>query len=603
MRIDTTAAAELVSRHISPPWGDQSTGFGPVEGAIAAGWGRSRPALLLGAIIVVLIGVSYWITYETGGTRYAVTHIGYLPVLLAAIAFGLPGGFSVGILVGLCLGPAMPLDTELHVAQPTINWAIRCGFFVIIGSLAGAVISLLCTHYRRLNLLACFDRVTNLPNGSLFYELLNRQVQCRPDGAELYCVFIDHPTFEEVLLTLGSREADELLAKLARGLERAKPDGSVLCHMRGGRFAIYLTAVDADGAMAAVRALNATSAEPIDVGGIPISVESHCGLARFSPETGDSWALSRQAAAALEHAEQQGVEIATYDEVTKDRQPDALMILGELRKALTGEVGLHLAYQPQIEIATGRCIGAEALLRWTHDRLGAIPPGRFIPLAEKTAMIRPLTQWVIGTAVRQCAEWEREGLDLPISVNISARDLGAPGFAAFVRQTIERHGVAPGKLELELTETAVMGDLVDTLAILTELADLGLRIAIDDFGTGYSSLERMKRLPARTLKIDQSFICHLAEDPNDVFIVRSSIALAHSMGMKVVAEGVETQAAADLLREFGCDCAQGYLIARPLDPAGLRAWLARSTPDPAPAMPDHLTSLASTAVAAPSAAG
>ncbi len=573
MQPKTKPTSELVSRHtilsaLTPPVIRWLRGAGP------AGSHLSLANSLKVVLIAALIGVSYWITYATGGTGYVYVHVGYVPVLVAAALFGYPAGLASGLLVGLALGPAMPLDTELGLAQSTSNWLIRIGFFMTAGAIAGATVSVLSANYRRLNQMACFDPVSGLPNGSVFYSALHDEVQCRQPDLPMSCLFIEHPTYEEVLLTLGSREADELVEKLARNLAMAVPAGSSLHHMRSGRFATFLHGAAAEDAAGVARNLMAAGGEAIEVRGVPIAVDSHCGVARLSPDTTDAWSLARQTLAALEHAMQRGMDVATYEQVKQDRQPDALMILGEFRNALTDGGGLYLVFQPQIDIGTGRCVGVEALIRWDHAVLGAIAPVRFIPVVEKTAMIRMLTRWVIETAVRQSADWKRSGLELPIAVNISARDLSTPGFPEFVQRTLERHQVAPGSLELEITETAAMFDPIDNPVALAQLAEIGLMIAIDDFGTGYSSLERLKQLPADALKIDQTFIRHLDSDPNDASIVRASIALAHGMGMRVIAEGVETQTASDLLKTFGCDIAQGYLFARPLPEPALRDWLA-----------------------------
>jgi EAL domain-containing protein (putative c-di-GMP-specific phosphodiesterase class I) len=254
-------------------------------------------------------------------------------------------------------------------------------------------------------------------------------------------------------------------------------------------------------------------------------------------------------------------------------------LLSDFEAALQATSQLNLVYQPRVDLVSGRCIGAEALMRWTHPTLGPIAPGEFIPLVERMALATPMTAWVLETAARQMARWRDAGLDLTLSVNISSANLHEPDFAGDVKAALTRHGVSPGSLELEVTETAVMSDAELALRQLRELADAGIRLAIDDFGTGYSSLSYLQRLPVQVVKIDRSFVSDLDSDPRQLSLVTMMIAMAKHLGQRVVAEGVETEEVLARLRSAGCDEVQGYLLARPMPAAQFEAWIAQRSDD------------------------
>ncbi|MDZ5646323.1 EAL domain-containing protein [Nitrospirillum sp. BR 11828] len=263
-----------------------------------------------------------------------------------------------------------------------------------------------------------------------------------------------------------------------------------------------------------------------------------------------------------------------YDHAADPHRPERLSLMGDLKIAIEQDA-LALAYQPKLEPRTGRVVGAEALVRWTHPRRGFVPPDSFIPLAEETGAVRHLTRWGLRRALRQTAEWAAAGHDLRMSVNLSVRDLGDAALPDRIDALLEETGLKPDRLMLEITESAIMGDPEMAVALLSRLADRGMDLSIDDFGVGQSSFAYLRRLPVREIKIDRSFIRTLAETAQDQAIVGTIIKLGHSLGYKVTAEGVEDGPALALLAEMGCDLAQGYYIARPLAPAAFADFLAR----------------------------
>jgi EAL domain-containing protein (putative c-di-GMP-specific phosphodiesterase class I) len=253
-------------------------------------------------------------------------------------------------------------------------------------------------------------------------------------------------------------------------------------------------------------------------------------------------------------------------------------MLGDLKRALEHDE-LELHYQPKASLRSGRVDGVEALVRWRHPERGLVPPMEFIPVAEQTGLIKPLTAWVVDSALRQCRAWQDAGIALSVAVNVSVRNLLDVQLPDSIAELLRKHGLPPQRLELEITESTIVADPVRALDVLTRLHDMGLMLSVDDFGTGYSSLSYLKDLPVRELKIDRKFVNNMADDGDDAFIVRSTIDLGRNLGLQVVAEGVETADVWDHLQRLGCDVAQGYYLSRPLPAADLTKWIAERTQD------------------------
>jgi EAL domain-containing protein (putative c-di-GMP-specific phosphodiesterase class I) len=279
---------------------------------------------------------------------------------------------------------------------------------------------------------------------------------------------------------------------------------------------------------------------------------------------------------AADDARKSGAHVASYNEVGDRAHARSFALISDMREALSESGQFSLVYQPVIDFASGKCIGAEALLRWRHKTLGDIGPAEFIPLAEGTALIRPLTAWVIDTALGQLAEWARVGQHPKISINISVQNLDESDFATTLGRLLAKHGVAARAVQIEFTESVLVGYSVRALEQVQALKKMGISIAIDDFGTGYSGLSYLQQLPATVLKIDQSFIKSLSTSEHDRKLVRAIIYMAHDLGYRVVAEGVDNHEAYDMLASWQCDEAQGYLIAHPLAPTAMEAWFEAS---------------------------
>ena len=308
------------------------------------------------------------------------------------------------------------------------------------------------------------------------------------------------------------------------------------------------------------------------VEGYPLQIEASIGIALYPTHGSDPLTLLRRADVAMYAAKQRHVEYALYDARHDQYSPRRLALLGDLRKAIVTHE-LRLYYQPKAELRTGLIDSVEALVRWQHPTHGFIPPDQFIPLAEQTGLIIPLTHWVIETAIQQCRHWLDAGLNLGVAVNLSMWNLRDVSLPDTIVELLAQYRVSPRCLSVEITESAMMTDAEHTLQVLNRLFALGVRIAIDDYGTGYASLSYLKRLPADELKIDRAFVQYMTADRADQAIVRSTVTMAHSLGIRVVAEGVEDQATWNLLETLGCDIAQGYYLSRPVPAQELECWL------------------------------
>ncbi len=420
-------------------------------------------------------------------------------------------------------------------------------------------------HVREIEHQARHDRLTGLPNRLLFRERLERaldEARCGDSGLAVLLLDLDH--FKEINDTLGHEKGDLLLRELGRRLRSALPDEYTLARLGGDELAVLAPGAGTpkDARSVGTRLAQALH-EPIPLGEIAVETEASIGIALFPDHGRDADTLLRRADVAMYASKELYSGIEVYASAKDRYSPARLALLGELRQALAG-CELVLYYQPQRELASGRVRAVEALARWRHGQRGLLSADAFIPLAERTGLIRPLTRYVLDAALRQCRAWAEQGLDIGVAVNITGRDLADLRLPEEVAELLRRWRVEPTRLELEITETGILSDVERTHAVLAGLSDLGVRLAIDDFGAGYSSLGYLKRLPVQALKIDKSFVLTMAEDEDDAAIVRSTIGLGHNLGLTVVAEGVESEEAWQLLAELGCDAAQGFYLSPPL---------------------------------------
>ncbi len=422
------------------------------------------------------------------------------------------------------------------------------------------------------------DALTDLPNRILLMERLEQAITTsRQEEKYVALVMMDLDHFKEINDTFGHAHGDLLLQQVAERLRQSAGETATVARLGGDEFALLLAVTGKAETLQIVEKVRVSLDAEFTIRGYPLRVEASMGIALYPEHGQDALTLLRRSDMALYSAKRAHENYAFYDAANDQYSPRRLALIGALRKAITSNE-LILYYQPKADTRTGFVQGVEALLRWQHPIYGFLSPDLFIPLAEQTGLITPLSAWVLETALKQCREWLRSGLELSISVNLSMwnlRDVALPDTIATLLQT---YCIPAPLLCIELTESAVMADTERTLDVLSRLSALGVQISIDDFGTGYSSLFYLKRLPVNELKIDRSFVQHMSDVEADAAIVRSTVELAHSLGLHVVAEGVEDQTTWQLLRTLGCDTVQGYYMSRPLPSHDFERWLHETKP-------------------------
>ena len=425
---------------------------------------------------------------------------------------------------------------------------------------------------RRIGHLSSHDALTGLGNREQFLSLLDTALKRSiEDDRRLAVIVMDLDRFKEINDTLGHSQGDVLLAHVSRRLSAASEVARGVCRVGGDEFALLAQpTVQSLGAIAAQIA--STFATPFPLGRLLVRATASVGIAAWPEHGSTAEELLRKADVAMWSAKQSGRGVAVYRPEDDRYSLRRLTLQNDLREAI-GTEGLSLHYQPKLDLASGKVVSAEALVRWTHPELGAVPPGEFVPIAEDCGLIGPLSKWVLEESGRQLRAWDEIGIGIDISANISARNLYDPRLVRWLSGVIDEHGVAPGRLTLELTETQVAEDLPMARQILRRLQALGAELSIDDFGTGYSSLSYLSKLPLDELKIDRSFVVDLDSDQGAA-VVQTIIGLGHELGLRVVAEGVESLETLDTLDDLGCDVVQGHHLSEPLPADELETWLA-----------------------------
>ena len=421
------------------------------------------------------------------------------------------------------------------------------------------------------------DPLTGLPNRRRLLARLEDTTQAaREAKAKLALLLIDLDHFKELNDTLGHQAGDRLLQEIGPRLKAGVPGAELVARVGGDEFAVLLpigTTVEQAEEVAAelARAIEV----PFSFHGLTLLVRASVGIAMFPEHGRDVETLMQRADIAMYSAKSRGVGHEVYSASRDGHSRARLALIGELPNAIqTGQVVVH--YQPKFDLETGEVCGAEALVRWDHPQFGLLGPGAFLPLAEQTGLMRPLTLRVLEDALAQCARWrDEDGLNMPVAVNLGAPNLLDLGLPVDVHELLAKYDVDPGMLQLEITETIVAADPVRVIEIMQRLGELGIALSLDDFGTGSSSLAYLRQLPVQELKIDKSFILGIDEDAEAATIVQTIVELAHNLGLRAVGEGIETEEAYRLLAASGCDYGQGFLMGRPMPAAELSRARAR----------------------------
>nr|WP_281357682.1 EAL domain-containing protein [Aromatoleum diolicum] len=427
---------------------------------------------------------------------------------------------------------------------------------------------------RTIERMAFTDALTGLPNRTRLRDQLGSEIdQVRQQQRSLALLVLNVDRFRDINEVLGYQQGDGLIVELAQRLAKQIGPSAILARMGVDEFAILLPGAGAEHAEATARVLLRGFNEAFEVAGTRVEIQASIGIALFPGHGAEPDALIQRADAAMYEAKRERKGIAVFRGDSEAQARERLSLMAELRRAIEDDQ-LCLYCQPKVDMATGQVCGAEALVRWLHPQRGLILPDRFIPLAERTGLINSLTNWVLHAALGQCYSWRSAGIELPLAVNLSARNLMDPGLLNRLTGLLTTWGAEPAWLQFELTESALMEDAAKALEILTQLSAMGFRLYVDDYGTGYSSLSYLQKLPIDALKIDKSFVLGMPTDRDSANIVRSTVEMAHNIGLEVVAEGTENRLIWDELASFHADVAQGTYISNPMPTAQFQDWSA-----------------------------
>lgn len=494
-----------------------------------------------------------------------------LLMLAPSVAFAM-------LLAGSVTKPVIKLASTAHgMAQGDYSKSNAMDRHDEIGKLALAFDSMrqgIQTREEKILKLAFRDSLTNLPNRTFFTERLEQSlVLAKQENRPLTVMLIDMNRFKEVNNVLGHHMGDQLLQKVALRLSRTF-DGlsDTIARLGGDEFAILLRGGTCASALDLVRSLLPGLEQPAKIEGYQVDVGLSIGIACF-PENGvDAVRLMQCADIAMYSAKRQTNGVAIYNPLHDNSTAYNLSIVGDLRRA-SQENEFVVYYQPKVRFADNKVYAVEALVRWNHPERGLMHPDIFVPIAEQTGHIRTITRWVLDKALAQCALWRGNGINIEVAVNLSVKDLEDNDLPCYISQLLSRYRLPPAALALEITEGALMQDPEHVMGIANLLNKLDIKLSIDDYGSGFSSLSYIKKFPVKELKIDKAFVIGMMNNPDDITIVRSTVELGHNMGLSVVAEGVENQVIWNLLRDMGCDVAQGFFTSKPLTPAELEYWL------------------------------
>ena len=430
-------------------------------------------------------------------------------------------------------------------------------------------------HREQLEYMAMHDSLTDLPNRALFNDRLDHALSAASrEQKPLAVMLMDLNNFKEINDSMGHQVGDKILKELASRLHNVIRDSDTVARMGGDEFLLLFPDSDSQKQSQYIDRIYSVFQKPFIVGERSFEIKASVGIAMFPEDGIDSEMLLKRADVAM-YAAKKSTDMCKRYDISLDHENFARLELYHSMRAAVDDDQFVLHYQPVINISTAEIDSVEALVRWNHPDRGLLYPDNFIPLAEQTYHIGEITQWVIQHAFLQMAAWNKQGLILGVSINISAHDLLDSKLPELIKNKIAENNLDPSHITIELTESTLMLHVSDTLRNLQKLRKLGVKIYIDDFGTGYSSLQYLKRFPVTGLKIDKSFVLNMTRNDNDAIIVRSTIDLAHNMGLTVVAEGIEDQLAYDVLEILGCDYGQGYLLAKPTNADDLITWLTR----------------------------
>jgi EAL domain-containing protein (putative c-di-GMP-specific phosphodiesterase class I)/GGDEF domain-containing protein len=527
-------------------------------------------ALLMVAVIALLMGLVTALVYATGGTAFAWLHLMYIPVLLAAAFFRVPGGLLAAVIAGLLLGPFMPLFVPNEVAQKTGNWLFRTLFFLLAGLLAGILSQILNGRLDRIKKQAYYDGLTGLPN---LLALETAVGEILADRAASVCLaMITFTNFAQIMEALTYRAADNLVLQIAGRLRQVNRFRLPVYKIHSTSFVFVAPSRALDEFVTDCEEILFQMQEPFVVEGVLVAVNMHCGVALLPRDAAEVHEGLQKASVAAHEAESRNKLCIIHNSSNEVDRRRGLALLGSLSDALKNEE-LALYYQPKVNVQTGVVEGAEALLRWNHPEHGLVRPDLFIPEAEKTWLVQPLSLFAVKAVIAKLRRLRSQGLALRLGVNLTAHNIQSSRFMAELNRMIDEADITPGSLEVEITERTLITEFDIAADVLASLKNRGVSIALDDMGAGYSVVRYLQELPISSVKLDQIFMHDLLTSEFNQNMVRGMIVISKRMGITVVAEGVENEGVSDKLRSFGCDLIQGYYVSRPLPEDEFDSWL------------------------------
>lgn len=517
------------------------------------------------AFVVIGASLTYLLVYFTGGIKLSYSHTMYIPILVAGIGLGWKWGIGMGIFAGILLGPFMPLDVALGVKQEVYEWVYRMIVFIMVGYASGVSANSLRNYINMVITLYSHDQLTKVPN----INSLNRFEDLHTIKKDYTLITVLINNYDSIVSILGQDIYAELFKKVYDNLKSKVSYDTVI--IQSDRNKLWI-ATNHKNLEQDVIEIVLKLEHFLEVSGIPLYVEYSVGgdVLRANKKIEDLNSFQR-ADALARNALKHNVKYLINDDIHRINRYD-IKLIGDFAIALE-QNQTFIVYQPQIDIKTKKITGFEALIRWNHPIKGIMYPDSFIPLIEETQIIHDLTMWVLDNAIKKIIEFRKMNINLPISINISPKNLLDTSFYSKVIDKIKDSGINHNLIELEITESAVMSNPQESFNTLKKFRDAGIRIALDDFGRGYSSLAHLSEIELDVLKIDKSFIQKMDSSKSHGYVVQAIIELAHNIGCQVIAEGIENIEIINILDKYNCDLGQGFYIAMPMDDKDLNIWI------------------------------
>lgn len=531
----------------------------------------SRPMNFVFSVIVIgSLPLIYLIVYETGGVKYVFSHTMYLPIIFAGIFWGFKGGALIGIIGGLMLGPIMPIDTITGEKQQLINWIYRTIYFFIVGATVGTFSDFLKEYIKKIHYISTHNSETGLYNmvslnlDKVVSDFLEKKTK-------INVLSISWINIDEIINNFGIRICVSVIKELNERMIKIFNEKFIFIHSDISKF---YALIECDQPRLCLNQIDRLISEPFLINNIPFYAEFAVGLAEYDKSDSDLNPFQKANMATL-YAKKSGVSSSIFNDVNIKITKNNLILLGEFPAAIQNNQTI-LYYQPKIDLHTKKTIGMEALIRWNHPEKGMICPADFIPLVEESNLIHPLTDFVLNESLSKLHEFNENGYYPTISINISPKNIANPSFLDRVALILDQHDVKKECIEFEITESSLMFNPEKVNLILRSFKNHNIKLSIDDFGTGYSSLSYLSRFPIDIIKLDQFFIRQLSLMKGTYYIVESAINLAHNLGLKIIAEGIEDTETEKMLIDMGCDMGQGYLYSKPLNDQDISSWIEKN---------------------------